>query len=84
MRNYNINLSHEFNNHIINSDGIYIIYLIFDNKLSLYINDNLIEDSISYNSLYYCTRLNINDIITIKNNDKYINLKNNNFKIFKL
>ena len=87
MSSYNIPYysSLEFNYHCINSDGIYIIHFVNDNKneLLLYINNNLIEDSISYNSLYYCIKLNKDDKVSIKNNNSYLNL-NNNFNIFKL
>jgi hypothetical protein len=88
--NYN-NINFSANNnctcHIINNNGFYIIHLLYNdinNKLILYINNNLIEDSISYTSLFYCINLNKNDIITIKNNDNYVNFLNHNFKIYKL
>ena len=77
-----------YNNiHLINKDGLYIIHLLYNDNnsnLLLYINNKLIEDSISYISLFYCINLNKNDIITIKSNDDYINFLNHNFKIYKL
>ena len=69
----------------ININGIYIIHIIKPKtNLYLYINNILYENSISYESLYYCIKLKKNDTITINDNINNIDLLNNNLNIYKI
>jgi hypothetical protein len=67
----------------INTDNIFIIHTTkLNTNLYLFINNILIEDSISYEYIYYCAKLKCNDIITIKNNNnENLDLFNSDFYI---